>query len=112
MQKSRKQWTSELASRFLDEADQRKSDRVYAEENGIKEQRLRWWRRRLDRKRRGLGAGKKRRRPVDFVEVVPSAPRLPFTLEVMLTNGRQFRIGGDVDTKVIRRLADALEKRC
>ena len=49
---------------------------------------------------------------MDFVEVVPSAPRLPFTLEVMLTNGRQFRIGGDVDTKVIRRLADALEKRC
>jgi len=33
-------------------------------------------------------------------------------LEVLLTNGRQFRISDEVDPVVVGQLADALEGRC
>ena len=113
MKRHGKRWTAAYAGDFLDKADRAQSDRGYAEARGVAAQRLAWWRKRLGRPR-------PRRRPESratssapgFVEVTVKRPTSATTLEVSLTNGRQFRISGPVDATEVGQLADALEGRC
>ena len=112
MGKSGNRWTAAFAGKILDEADRAKNDRVYAKAHGINEHRLWWWRRRLDRSRRRLARAKKGRHPVAFVEVASKQSTFGSPLEVLLRNGRQFRISDQTDAKIVGRLAAALEGPC
>ncbi len=113
MKKQEKRWTAAHAGKVLDKADRAKSDRAYADADGIAAQRLGWWRKRLGRPRPGRRPGSGgTRSEVAFVEVMAKRAISETTLEVTLTNGRQFRISGPVDAIEIGRLADALEGRC
>lgn len=108
MGKPAKRWTAAYAAKMLDSADRAASDQAFARRRGLPAQRLSWWRRRL---------GRPRRRPprpssaaAEFVEVTGLAAP-PEMVEVLLSNGRQFRVSVGVDAELIGRLADALEGR-
>jgi len=111
MKRQGKRWTAEYAGDFLDKADRAQSDRAYADARGIAAERLGWWRRRLGRPRRRPASGGPSS-ALGFVEVTAKRPTSATTLEVSLTNGRQFRISGPVDATEVGQLADALERGC
>ena len=109
MSKRAKRWAAAEASKILDRADRAKSDQAYAKSQGVGAHRLGWWRKRLDRPRRALG---RRGARAEFVEVMSKPTATRANLEVLLANGRQFRISSDVDPKIVGRLADALDGKC
>ena len=111
MKKQSKRWTAAHAGRVLDRADRAGSDNAYAAARGLNGQRLSWWRKRLGRPR-GAAAPRTSRGAVAFVEVAAKRPGPATTVEVLLTNGRQVRVGDQVDPAVLARIVDALEDRC
>lgn len=77
---------------------------AFAKQQGVDEQRLYFWRRRLGRGRRGDTAP-------TFVEVTPT-PRSLGHVEIVLRNGRVLRAAEAIDGQVLRRLVEALEGEC
>ncbi len=118
MAKQQKRWTADHAGRALDQADRAASDQSFADRIGINAQRLSWWRRQLDRPRRGPRLGCERTESVAFVEVAQGASAAigrassGTVVEVLLTNGRQLRVSELIDAERLTRLANALEGRC
>lgn len=80
------------------------SVRTFARREGVDEQRLYFWRRRLGGAERGGGAAA-------FVEVTP-APRSLGHVEIVLRSGRVLRAAEAIDGQVLRRIVEALEDEC
>lgn len=78
--------------------------RAFAGREGVDEQRLYFWRRRLGR------AGRTGAAPT-FVEVAP-APRSLGHVEIVLRSGRVLRTAEAIDSQVLRRMVEALEDEC
>jgi len=78
--------------------------RTFAQREGVDEQRLYFWRRRLGRTGR-TGAA-----PA-FVEVAP-VPRSLGHVEIVLRSGRVLRAAEAIDSQVLRRMVEALEDEC
>jgi hypothetical protein len=107
MGKRGKRWTASYAGKVLDDADRAATDQSFARRRGIPAQRLSWWRRRLDRPRGRRSTRSPAR--VELIEVTGQLASTPVMVEVLLSNGRQFRVSVGVDAELIGRLADALE---
>lgn len=111
MTNATKRWTASRAGEILDAADGERSDQAYATATGVTLGRIGWWRARLARPR--LRASKRAASAkVAFVEVKSPPPSAATTVEVLLSNGRQFRVSERIEPALVGRLADALEKSC
>jgi transposase-like protein len=98
-------WTPAQAEAVLSALDNSGlSLRTFAQREGVDEQRLYFWRRRLGR------TGRTGPAPT-FVEVAP-APRSLGHVEIVLRSGRVLRAAEAIDSLVLRRLVDALEDEC
>jgi transposase-like protein len=101
----RPRWTAAEAEAVLMALDSSGlSLRAFAEREGVDEQRLYFWRRRLGRAER-TGAAP------TFVEVAP-APQSLGHVEIVLRSGRVLRAAEAIDSQVLRRMVEALEDEC
>lgn len=98
-------WSVEQARQILGRQEASGPSIVaFARREGLVAQRLYWWRSRLS------AAGDDGGAP-EFVEVTPQrAADNRGVVEVVLRSGRVLRVSEEVDSHVLRRLADALEQ--
>jgi transposase-like protein len=78
--------------------------RAFAQREGVDEQRLYFWRRRL-------GRNAQRRVAPAFVEVTPVQRSLGH-VEIVLRSGRVLRAAEAIDSQALRRIVETLEDEC
>ena len=120
-----KRWTKIEATALLDRADASGlSDRAFARSVEMNVQRISWWRKSLDRRRRQIRRGRPKKTP-DFVELRPpiderllapsargpSLPGLIGEIEIQLTNGRSVRVPSSIDLSRLEHLLMILDRR-
>jgi len=106
-------WTPEQATQFLDQADASGiSDRAFAEQAGITEQRISWWRMKLDRRKRpGRRPESELQAKPRFMELTnkPRSTSPVEQIEVRLANGRCVLVPPTMDPLSLRSLLETVE---